>query len=99
MHEAAIKGDTQILGFLFDSDLSMNDLNQQNNDGETPLFLSAAQGHYAGTESLLNNGKCKTVVNIIKHFTIVIYDSRVVIWGVFKSGMTLESQFTSVNCL
>ena len=31
------------------------------------------------------------VVNIIKHFTIVIYDSRVVIWGVFKSGTTLES--------
>ena len=22
---------------------------------------------------------------------IVIYDSRVVIWGIFKSGMTLES--------
>ena len=30
------------------------------------------------------------MVNIIKHFTIVIYDSIVVIWGVFKSGMTLE---------
>ena len=26
-----------------------------------------------------------------KHFTIVIYDPRVIIWGVFKSGMTLES--------
>ena len=26
-----------------------------------------------------------------KQFTIVIYDSRVVIWGNFKSGMTLES--------
>ena len=26
-----------------------------------------------------------------KQFTIVTYDSRVVIWGIFKSGMTLES--------
>ena len=26
-----------------------------------------------------------------KHFTIVIYDPRVVIWGVFKSGTALES--------
>ena len=26
-----------------------------------------------------------------KHFTLVNYDSRVVIWGIFKSGMTLES--------
>ena len=25
-----------------------------------------------------------------KHFTIVNYDSRVIIWGNFKSGMTLE---------
>ena len=25
-----------------------------------------------------------------KHFTIVIYDPRVVIWSVFKSGTTLE---------
>ena len=26
-----------------------------------------------------------------KQFTLVIYDSRVVIWGIFKSGITLES--------
>ena len=26
-----------------------------------------------------------------KHFTLVNYDSRVVIWGIFKSGTTLES--------
>ena len=25
-----------------------------------------------------------------KHFTIVIYDPRVIIWDVFKSGATLE---------
>ena len=25
------------------------------------------------------------------HFTIVNYDSSVVIWGIFKSGMTLEA--------
>ena len=26
-----------------------------------------------------------------KQFTLVIYDSKVVIWGIFKSGTTLES--------
>ena len=26
-----------------------------------------------------------------KQFTLVIYKSRVVIWGIFKSGTTLES--------
>ena len=26
-----------------------------------------------------------------KHFTLVNYDSGVVIWGIFQSGMTLES--------
>ena len=26
-----------------------------------------------------------------KQFALVIYDSRVVIWGIFKSGTTLES--------
>ena len=25
-----------------------------------------------------------------KHFTLVNYDSRVVIWGIFQSGTTLE---------
>ena len=34
-----------------------------------------------------------------KHFTIVNYDSRVVIWGIFKSGMTLESYITIVEAL
>ena len=26
-----------------------------------------------------------------KQFTLIIYESRVVIWGIFKSGTTLES--------
>ena len=26
-----------------------------------------------------------------KHFTLVNYDSRVIIWGIFKSGTTLET--------
>ena len=26
-----------------------------------------------------------------KHFTLVIYKSRVIIWGIFNSGTTLES--------
>ena len=30
-----------------------------------------------------------------KHFTLVIYDSRVVIWGIFQSGTTLESNLRS----
>ena len=34
-----------------------------------------------------------------KHFTIVNYDSRVVTWGIFKSGTTLESYITIVEAL
>ena len=34
-----------------------------------------------------------------KHFTLVNYESRVVIWGIFQSGTTLESSLTSVKCL
>ena len=34
-----------------------------------------------------------------KASTIVIYDSRVVTWGIFKSGMTLESYITIVEAL
>ena len=34
-----------------------------------------------------------------KQFALVTYESRVVIWGIFKSGTTLESLFTSINCL
>ena len=41
----------------------------------------------------------KPVTNVVivfcgqsyKHFTIVIYDPRVVIWSIFLSGTTLES--------
>ena len=43
-----------------------------------------------------------TVTNIVltsgqsyKHFTLVIYESRVVIWGIFKSETTLESKLRS----
>ena len=32
-----------------------------------------------------------------KQFTLVNYNSRVVIWGIFKSGTTLELQFTCVT--
>ena len=34
-----------------------------------------------------------------KAFTLVIYDSRVIIWGIFKSGSTLESQIMSIEAL
>ena len=33
----------------------------------------------------------RPVVNLIKQFTLVNYDSRVIIWDIFKSGTTLES--------
>ena len=33
------------------------------------------------------------------HFTIVNYDSSVVIWGIFKSGTTLEAQITIIEAL
>ena len=46
--------------------------------------------------SIVVIGKHRAVVRLTsgqsyKHFTIVNYDSRVVIWGIFKSGTTLES--------
>ena len=42
------------------------------------------------------SGKARYGILIIcgqsyKHFMLVNYDSRVVIWGIFQSGMTLES--------
>ena len=33
----------------------------------------------------------QTSVQSYKQFMLVIYDSRVIIWGIFKSDMTLES--------
>ena len=38
LHEAGIRGDPHILEFLFGADLSLSDLNKQNNEGETPLY-------------------------------------------------------------
>jgi len=56
LHEAGIRGDPQILNFLFGADLSLSDLNKMNHEGETPLFLAASNGHYAATELLLDQG-------------------------------------------
>ena len=39
----------------------------------------------ANTHSLYSCGQ------YYKHFTLINYDSRVVIWGIFQSGTTLES--------
>ena len=41
---------------------------------------------------LLQSSDCmlETSGQSYKHFTLVNYDSRVVIWGIFQSGMTLE---------
>ena len=44
------------------------------------------------TFSLMNTHlqtKTATYGQSYQHFTIIIYDPRVVIWGVFKSGTTL----------
>ena len=38
-----------------------------------------------------NSGSDSISGQSYKHFTLVNYDSRVVIWGNFKSGTTLES--------
>ena len=38
-----------------------------------------------------NPFKLKTCGQSYKQFTLVIYESGVVIWGIFKSGTTLES--------
>ena len=40
---------------------------------------------------MIINGKGENSGQSYKQFMLVIYDSRVVIWGIFKSGMTLES--------
>ena len=32
-----------------------------------------------------------SVDNLIKHFMLVNYDCRAVIWGIFQAGTTLES--------
>ena len=43
----------------------------------TPLYLKGRDGYVSCGQSY-------------KQFTLVIYESRVVIWGIFKSGTTLE---------
>ena len=54
-------------------------------------------GYSEAVESILV--KLETCSQSYKQFTIIIYESRVVIWGIFKSCMTLESLITIVNCL
>ena len=46
-----------------------------------------------------NSNSAATCGQSYKRFMLVMYDSRVVIWGIFKSGMPLGSQFPSVKCL
>ena len=53
-----------------------------------------AENHiWALTENILSIGVLakSTSGQSYKAFTIVNYNSRVVIWGIFKSGSTLES--------
>ena len=41
--------------------------------------------------TIVDDCKIQTCGQSYKASTIVNYDSRVVIWGIFKSGTTLES--------
>ena len=45
----------------------------------------------AGVESAITYNLGSTCGQSYKHFTLVNYDSRVVKWGIFQSGTTLES--------
>ena len=45
---------------------------------------------YSGSHSVIL-AQAWTCGQSYKHFTVVNYDPRVVIWGIFKSGTTLES--------
>ena len=60
--------------------------------------ITAAAGIAALVGIQINTEKVKHISAVAltsgqsyKPFTIVNYDSRVVLWGIFKSGTTLES--------
>ena len=65
------------------------DLNNQyilkKNKVEGEKFKVSFGKHFADVRELLIGGQS------YKNFTIINYDSRVIIWGIFKSGTTLES--------
>ena len=46
---------------------------------------------FSVSKTILQNFDDKTSGQSFKQFTLVIYKSRVVIWGIFKSGLTPES--------
>ena len=47
-------------------------------------------GHFFGRNGMIKSGSKETSGKSYKHFTLVNYDSRVVIWSNFQSGTTLE---------
>ena len=58
--------------------------------GTLGIAVVLASGKFIGTISCSQSYKGSTIVN---------YGSRVVIWGIFKSGTTLESSITIVEAL
>ena len=54
-----------------------------------PALFSATSSCKTFEANIGNNQR--TSGQSYKHFTLVNYNSRVVIWGIFKSGTTLES--------
>ena len=56
----------------------------------TIITYMIMKNHKMGFASLYNLIKLCSGQSY-KHFTLVNYDSRVVIWGIFQSGTTLES--------
>ena len=54
----------------------------------TTLVIMDSSHNYQFVQLLQNQN---TSGQSYKHFTLVNYDSRVVIWGIFQSGTTLES--------
>ena len=55
------------------------------------LRSPSCEGNKIANQTELTDEGFGTCGQSYKHFTLVNYDSRVVIWGIFQSGTTLES--------
>ena len=56
-------------------------------DGQTLMVVGWGTTSAGGS---LSSGKGLLCGQFYKQFMLVIYESRVVIWGIFKSGTTLD---------
>ncbi|XP_074138406.1 ankyrin repeat and death domain-containing protein 1B isoform X8 [Sminthopsis crassicaudata] len=62
LHFAALNNNVKIVEYLI-QDLHLKDLNQQDEDGETPFFLAAAGGHKECSKLLLDAGSDVNIPN------------------------------------